>query len=840
VALVATDGRVPLVGRASEMAALHEALRSAERRQRSIAFATGEPGIGKTTLVDAFLDDVRARADVLAFRGTCVEHYGSGEAYLPVLEALNSVCRTREGEQVVGALAKYAPTWLVQMPAIAPAGSVGDLAHRRAGTTQPRMLRELAETMEALSAERPVVVVLEDLQWSDPSTVDLISILACRREPARLLIVCTYRPGALQRSHPLTRVVGELVAHRRALVLGLQPFSEEAVGEYLATRFPGHQFPHSLAATLHRSTGGNALFASTLLDDLETQNLIRESDTGWELTTSVEDVAARLPDNIRRGIDTQVGRLDATAQRVLEVASVAGLAFTTRTVAHVLAADADDIDAICEALSSEHRLLRYLGTETWPDGSLQSRFGFVHALFRQAALARIPMASLRRWHRGVAEYLAGAFESQPEEIAAELAEHSLKGEAHAKAAHYFELAGARAARNQASVEAVAHYERARDLIYRLPLSAERDAFELRLLHELGRSLVVGTGVGGGKLQATYERAVELSSRLDDGPRYASSVVGLQRCRYLNAELRAVGEQADAVLDLARAAGDKDLFATSAEVAAAAAFFRGRLREAKGRLDAVVSGSPDGAIVPPMALAFSAGLSWLTGRADDAVEIAERSVSMAERIGAPNLVCNTLLAAATIYIWRREPPRVEVCARRALEVAVYERLPLWQHRIRLVLAWAHSQLHPDAPGAENPPHHDDWGTGRLARTLRWRDSIEILARAGNVIRAGAELGDAMDFVEQTDERLVEAELHRLHGEILRSSDPTESKRAMVRAIDVAHEQGAIAFELRARMSLCRLNAETRRSSRKALGRLIASFEQGRDTPDLVDAIAVIES
>jgi predicted ATPase/DNA-binding winged helix-turn-helix (wHTH) protein len=452
-ALVATGGRVSLVGRASEMAALHEALRGAEQRQRSIAFATGEPGIGKTTLVDAFLDDVQARAAVWAFRGTCVEHYGSGEPYLPVLEALNTVCRTREGEQVVGALAKHAPRWLVQMPAIAPAGSIGDLEDRTAGTTQPRMLRELAETMEALSTERPVVVVLEDLQWSDPSTIDLISMLACRREPARLLMLGTYRPGALQRSHPLTRVVGELVAHRRALVLGLKPFSEEVVGEYLATRFPGHQFPHSLAATLHRSTGGNALFASTLLDDLETRNLIRESCTGWELTTTVEDVAARLPDHIRRGIDTQMDRLDAIAQRVLEVASVAGLAFTTGTVAHVMAADVDDVDATCEALSSEQRVLRYLGTETWPDGSVQSRFEFVHALFRQAALARIRLASLRRWHRRVAEYVAGAFESQREECAAELAGHFLKSEAHAK--HYLALAGVRAARNHANIEAVA-------------------------------------------------------------------------------------------------------------------------------------------------------------------------------------------------------------------------------------------------------------------------------------------------------------------------------------------------------------------------------------------------
>ncbi len=405
-----------IVGRGSESwRLLHAALRSAKERRRTTVFVTGEAGVGKTTVVDFFLEQAGALSMLLVGRGACVEQYGSGQAYLPALDAISALCRGRGGDRVLEIMANYAPTWLVQMPVLVRRDRLDELQRRTVGATQARTLRELAEALEALSADAPVAVVFDDLQWTDPSTAELLAILGSRREPARLLFVGTYRPAEVARSHPITRVVGELVAHRQASAIALDGFAAEAVGEYLAGRFPGHRFPPELGQTLHRSTAGNPLFVTTLVDDLEGQGFIRERDGARELTISVEGVAARRPDGIRRLIDLQIDRLTANEQRIIEVAGVAGMTFAAGVVAHALEADADSLDSACETLAHERRLLQYVGTERWPDGTVQSRYTFGHALFQQAALARSSSANVRTRHRQIGERLEAAYAGQEEQ-----------------------------------------------------------------------------------------------------------------------------------------------------------------------------------------------------------------------------------------------------------------------------------------------------------------------------------------------------------------------------------------------------------------------------------------
>src|SRR5262249_29469524 len=152
----------------------------------------GEPGIGKTTLVDAFL--AQAEQDrVWTARGQCVEQYGAVEAYLPVLEAVGQLCRRPDAAPAIEVLGRYAPTWLAQMPGLLGDGEFARMQQRAQGGTRERMLRELAEAVESLTADTPLVLVLEDLHWSDYSTLDLVSLLAQRRQPARLLLLATYR-----------------------------------------------------------------------------------------------------------------------------------------------------------------------------------------------------------------------------------------------------------------------------------------------------------------------------------------------------------------------------------------------------------------------------------------------------------------------------------------------------------------------------------------------------------------------------------------------------------------------------------------------------------------------
>src|SRR5262249_6783815 len=174
----------------------------------------GEAGIGKTTRVDAFGVQAAATGPLWLARGQCIEHYGAGEAYLPVLEALGQLCRGPEAALVLGLLEQHAPLWLLQLPAVLRPPAREALQRQVQGATPERMLRECAEAEEALTAVRPLVLVLEDLHWSDQATLALVAYLAQRRAPARLLLLGTYRPvDVIVHGHPLKAVKTALTLH---------------------------------------------------------------------------------------------------------------------------------------------------------------------------------------------------------------------------------------------------------------------------------------------------------------------------------------------------------------------------------------------------------------------------------------------------------------------------------------------------------------------------------------------------------------------------------------------------------------------------------------------------
>jgi predicted ATPase len=203
--------------------------------ERRFVFVTGEAGIGKTRVVDAFLVRVVETGAADVARGLCIEYHGSGEPYLPVLDAIGRFCRGPNGERTLSILGQYAPTWLAEMPRVASPKASETTQPPALGASRDRMLREMGDALEALTADRPLVLVLEDLHWSDHATLDLIAWLARRREPARLLLLGTYRPvDVIVRAHPLRAVAGELALHGLSEEMPLELLSEEDVAAYLA------------------------------------------------------------------------------------------------------------------------------------------------------------------------------------------------------------------------------------------------------------------------------------------------------------------------------------------------------------------------------------------------------------------------------------------------------------------------------------------------------------------------------------------------------------------------------------------------------------------------------
>ena len=249
------------VGRAGLLAELDVRLERVRRGERQLVFLTGEAGIGKTTVLEAFMARVAAEPDVMIAHGACLEHYGGAEAYLPVLEALGRLLREPGSDRTIRLLERYAPTWVVQLPWVERGDGRETLRRDLLGVTKERMLREMAEALEVLTAETPLVLVLEDLHWSDNSTLDLLRMLGRRAEPARLLVLGSYRPvDVIIAGHPLRAVTQELRVRRQGEELALAFLREADVATYLARRFGEHAFLPELAATVHRRTDGNPLF----------------------------------------------------------------------------------------------------------------------------------------------------------------------------------------------------------------------------------------------------------------------------------------------------------------------------------------------------------------------------------------------------------------------------------------------------------------------------------------------------------------------------------------------------------------------------------------------------
>src|SRR5262249_17169845 len=265
----------------------------------------------------------------------CAESYGSREPYLPVLDALGRLCRESQPEWLIALLREHAPTWLMQMPWLLETEDRDALRRDVMGATQERMLREMAEAVEALAAEAPLVLVVEDLHWSDAATLDLLALLARRQEPARLLVIATARSETVS-AHQDEAMRRDLQAQGHCQELSLQLLSEAAVGDYLRERFPGSGFPSGLARVIHQRTEGNPLFMTSVVDDLRGRGLLTGSNDRWELLAAPEMLEGDVPENVRQMIERQLSRLDPDEQRFLEAGSVADMEFSAAAVAAAL------------------------------------------------------------------------------------------------------------------------------------------------------------------------------------------------------------------------------------------------------------------------------------------------------------------------------------------------------------------------------------------------------------------------------------------------------------------------------------------------------------------------
>jgi DNA-binding winged helix-turn-helix (wHTH) protein len=360
------------VGRGSELAALGDLLPRAIDGHRQVAFVTGEAGIGKSALIDAFLADRRAPARVV--RGQCVDQDADAEAFHPLLDALSRVCRDRGDARLLAMLRQH-----------------------ETGAPRGRMMRELCEALEALAAVEPVVLQLDDLQWADPATVEWLAMMARRPEPARLLVLATYRPAEVHTHHPLTAVKRELVASGRAIELPLGPLSHAVVAAYVEQRLRGLSPDEAPAASVYGRSEGHPLFM-VAVTDLMAAEPQRPGPAARGLLHAIDQT---VPPRVRELVEAQLERLPAEAQRLLEAASVARAEFTPASLAAGLEMEPAPVERLCDRLARGRQFIEDRGVTLLADGTLEGCYGFRYALHRDVLAARLGPGQRARLRAGL-------------------------------------------------------------------------------------------------------------------------------------------------------------------------------------------------------------------------------------------------------------------------------------------------------------------------------------------------------------------------------------------------------------------------------------------------------
>lgn len=413
-----------LAGRTEPLEMLKMSLRRAVAGDRQVVFVSGEPGIGKTTLVQALIAEARKISGLVVAQGQCIEGFGGIEPYYPVLEALGGLCVGSSRAATVRALLKLAPAWATQMAEFRTT-DLHEILPLPIDAARSRMVREGANLFEALAAEQPLLLVLEDLHWSDFATVDLVSALCRRRTPTKLMLIVTYRTEELGSAHhPLQQVAHDLAARKYCREIELSPLTESAVAEILAGRRDGVPVPEEFTQLIAERSAGNPLFIELILEFLQQHGIAERVDGRWQLLSSADARAAATPPTLGRMLEAKMDRLPDAARRVLEAASVAGLRFDAATAAPAAEMDEQSFEAICEELSRNTCTIRYGDLVTPPDGELIRAYVFKHAVFRQVLYDRIGLSRRARLHRSVGNRLEEIYPpDKRDELAMPLAQH---------------------------------------------------------------------------------------------------------------------------------------------------------------------------------------------------------------------------------------------------------------------------------------------------------------------------------------------------------------------------------------------------------------------------------
>jgi DNA-binding SARP family transcriptional activator len=851
----------PFVARERELTTLSAALANAATASGAAFFVTGEPGSGKTALMAEFAR--RALADdpqLLALWGSCSAFTEHGDPFEPFRHAAQML--TGEAEAPPAARASGAETarrlWR-RLPASVAAlldhgpdlvdrfisgRSLLAFARRHGGVSaellrrlepsrhgagpsaarpglQAALFAQLTAVLGSLAQHRPLLLLLDDLQWIDPASIDLLFHLARELGGRRFLLLGAYRaeeagrPTSGEGRH-LLDVVEELLARDGSGRIDLTGGAGRGFVDALLDLEP-NELSDDFRTRLHGLTSGNPLFTIELLRGMQLRGELRRNPRGrWTARPDLDWGA--LPARVEAVIARRVGHLSPKCAELLLAGSVEGEAFTAAVAAAVAGQPlADACDLLSREAGRQHRLVTAT-TSLDIDGRRVARYRFRHGLFQAFLYQRLDEVELARLHAEVACHLLETFPPDPErrpEGAIVLARHFEAAGLLDEAIDHYAGAARHAARLSANAEAVAHLRTALRLLSALPATPARDRRELGLQLALGPPLTAAKGWAPPELEAAYARVQELLATLEDDAQLVTALWPLTVFRIGRSEHAQVDGLAERMERLAQRSGDPALIALT--LLRVSPFYQGRFAQARrgfeaasARLDLTLQrelAQRFGMAPAAVGLAYLAECLWVLGLPEAAAERGREALELVERVDHPMTTGYVLGRACWLAATRRDAGSTRRFARDLGRTA--ETHGLGAFRLAATF-FRHQSGVRDATTDDDAsclrPMRDAIDAYRAAGTALNRPAFltfyaAACGAAGQVESGLAAVREALTEGTLSGETWFQAETWRVAGDLLDTHDAgaggDAARTCHERARRVARRQGAVAFEQRAR-------------------------------------------
>jgi len=848
-------------------------------------------------LVQEFARRVQAAdTEVIVVSGYCNAHTGLGDPYLPFREVLNLLTGDVEPKWAAGlipsaharrlwefmprtvpALVKQAPDLigsfvsaeplLERATAFAPANApwykqlVTITAYDpSAGLEQKQILAQYTALLKTVAAQRPLLLIVEDLHWVDASSNALLFHLSQEVARDRILIVGSYRPDevALSRGevrHPLADIMGELKRRHGDIWLDLGDLApaegQRFVQAYLDTE--PNRLGRAFREALFRHTEGHALFTVELVREMQERGDLRQDAEGYWVEGEAIDWA-KLPARVEGVIEKRISRLTEELQAILSIASVEGEIFTAEIVARVQQLNERGlVQQLSRELDKQHRLVTAQALEGL-GRQRRSLYRFRHHLFQHYLYHNLDAMERAYLHEAVGLALEALYGEQTEQVAVQLARHFEQAGLTEKAVTYLLQAGKRAGRLSANEEAIGHLSRGLELLKSLPDTPERTHQELDFQIALGNALVATKGFAAPEVGQIYRQARELCQELGETSELFPVLHGLHRFYLSQGELPIARELAEQILRLAQRQADPLLLVPAQRVVGATLLFLGEFALAQPHIEQGLAlydpqqhstyvqlyGQDEGVAC----LVHAGCLLWFLGYPDQEIQRSREAISLAQKLAHPFSVAYALSFAVWTYQFRREARAVKEQTAAIIALSTEQGFPYWLAMSAVHRGWALTEQGQGEEGIVQIRH----GLAAWRETgaeMLWRYFLGLLAEAhakmGQVKEGLAVVAEALAAVPTTG-RFWEAELYRLKGELLLKAEAeAEAEECFRQAIEVAQRQGAKSLELRATVSLGRLLQPQgkREEARRTLAAIYGWFTEGFDTLDLQAARDLLE-